>query len=238
MRLSWLALAVFAFLVSSPAWATPSSCQDQNKNSSDGCTIVNSQFSNVLIPTNLIFENTNVFAYQQTANSPCIYDNSSCNNGGFPTVLLNGDTNKDNVVSQQYTVAQLLAVLTVPQFFVGIDVNTTGGHGTETLEKFDMLVNGSVTYPLGGSNDLGLALLVGNNPGNGYSDDLIRGFNLAGLNSTDIVTFIMSEHGDVGGREQFFLIANVPEPGTLGLMGGALAMLGFFAWRRKSSAAA
>jgi hypothetical protein len=78
---------------------------------------------------------------------------------------------------------------------------------------------------------------VGNNPGNGYSDDLIKGFSLAGLNSTDVVQFVMSEHFDVAGREQFFLIGDVPEPATFWLMGGALALLGLFAWKRKSALA-
>jgi len=242
----WMIIfAASAFILSSSAWASTSSCPDQNKNqnqnqTTEGCNTTSALFSNTpLVATDLIFQNTNVFAYQQTANSPCIYDNSSCNNGGFPTIVLNGDTNKDNVVSQNYTVQQLLNVLTVPQFFVGIDVNSTGDHGSETLVRFDMLVNRNdgngfvLTYTLPGSN----ALLVGNNPGNGYSDDLIKGFSLVGLNSTDVVQFIMSEHFDVAGREQFFLIGNVPEPATIWLMGSALALLGLFAWRRNRAAA-
>lgn len=231
-------LVLVAFLLTATAWASNSNCSDPS-NSTDGCVTTNTQFLNILTPTNLGFQNVNVFAYQQTANSPCIYDNSSCNNGGFPTVLLNGDANKDNVVSQNYTVQQLMDVLTVPQFFVGVDVNSTGSHGTETLVRFDMLVNRNdgngfvLVYTLPGSN----ALLVGNNPGNGYSDDLITGFSLAGFNSTDVVQFIMSEHFDVGGREQFFLIADVPEPGTFWLMGGALALLGLLAWNRNRAVA-
>jgi len=185
-------------------------------------------------PTDLGFQNTNVFAYQQTANSPCIYDNSSCNNGGFPTVLLSGDANKNNVFSQEYTVQTLLEILHVPTFFVGIDVNSTGSHGTETLVRFDMLVNNVLAFSLPAGS---YPMLVGNNPGNGYSDNLITGFTLAGLNSTDVIQFVMSEHFDVGGREQFFLIGDVPEPATFWLMGGALALLGLFAWSRNKAVA-
>lgn len=225
--------AVSACVLSSPAWASTSSCPDQNS-STDGCSTTNSQFYNTLVPTSLAFQNVNVFAYQQTTNSPCIYDNSSCNNGGFPTVLLTGDANKDNVNSQVYTVQQLLDVLKVPQFFVGIDVNSTGAHGTETLVRFDMFVNSVLAFSLPSGS---YPMLVGNNPGNGYSDNLITGFTLTGFNSTDLVQFVMSEHFDVGGREQFFLIADVPEPGTFWLMGGALALLGLFALRRNKAVA-
>lgn len=226
-------LAVFAVLLSSSAWASTASCSTGT--SSTGCSTTTSQFINVNgLATDLIFENANVFAYQQTLNSPCIYDNSSCNNGTFPSVLLTGDANKDDVPSATYTVQQLTDVLKVPNFFVGIDVNSTGSHGTETLVRFDMFVNGVLKYSLPVGS---YALLVGNNPGNGYSDDLIKGFSLAGLNSTDVVQFVMSEHFDVAGREQFFLIGDVPEPATFWLMGGALALLGLFAWKRKSALA-
>lgn len=248
-------LAGLAFLIGSPAWATSSSCSSGNSSAqhdSDGCGTTNNQFSNVqfagtssiLSAGTLTFENTNVFAYQQTENSPCIYDNSSCNNGTFPSLVLSGDTNKDNVVSESYSVQQLLNVLTVPTFFVGVDSNDTGTQGNQLLVRFDMYVNGTLTYTLGGGCNATLAnslncnagldyhLLDGNNPGNGYSDDLIRGFSLAGLNSTDTVQFVMSEHADVAGREQFFLIGDVPEPATFGLLGGALALLGLLALRR------
>jgi hypothetical protein len=224
-------LAVSAFLLSSSAWASTSNCSNQT-DSTDGCSTTTQQFVNIFTVGNLGFQNTNVFAYQQTANSPCIYDNSSCNNAGFPSVLLSGDANKDNVFSQEYTAQTLLDVLKVPAFFVGVDVNSTGDHGTETLTRFDMFVNGVLAFSLPAGS---YPMLVGNNPGNGYSDNLITGFSLAGLNSTDIVQFVMSEHFDVGGREQFFLIADVPEPATFWLMGGALALLGLFAWSRNKT---
>jgi len=223
-------LVVSAFLLGSSAWAATSSCTSQS-NSTDGCATTTSQFVNIAV-SGLAFQNANVFAYQQTANSPCIYDNSSCNNGGFPTVLLNGDANKDNVYSQTYSVQTLLDILKVPDFFVGIDVNSTGTHGTETLVRFDMFVNNVLAFSLPSGS---YPMLVGNNPGNGYSDNLIRGLSLAGLNSTDMVQFVMSEHNDVGGREQFFLIADAPEPATFWLMGGALALLGLFAWSRNKA---
>jgi len=229
-----LMLAVSAFLLSSSAWASTSNCSKQT-DSTDGCSTTTQHFVNIFTtPTDLGFQNMNVFAYQQTANSPCIYDNSSCNNGGFPTVLLSGDANKNNVFSQQYTVQTLLDILKVPDFFVGIDVNSTGTHGTETLVRFDMFVNNVLAFSLPAGS---YPMLVGNNPGNGYSDDLITGFSLRGLNSTDIIQFIMSENFDVGGREQFFLIGDVPEPATIWLMGSALGLLGLFAWRRNRATA-
>src|SRR6476469_7943414 len=145
MKFQMLVLAIFTIVGASSAWASSSSCPNQNS-SSNGCSTINSQFANFTSPSgNLTYVNTNVFAYQQTANSPCIYDNASCNNGTFPTVLLSGATNKDNVPSQTYSVSQLLDVLKVPTFFVGIDVNSTGRHATETLERFDMYVNGTLT---------------------------------------------------------------------------------------------
>ena len=239
---------VFAFLAATPVWASSSSCSGQS--SSNGCSTINNQFNNVntfSIAANLTYVDTNVFAYQQTSNSPCIYDNASCNNGSFPTVLLSGDTNKDNVLSKEYTVAQIQTALNAPNFFVGIDVNDQGTKGQQLLERFDMYVNGTLTYSLGGGCDsvlansltcnanLGKFLLDGNNPGNGYSDDLITGFSLAGLNSTDKIQFVMTEHADVAGREQFFLIGDVPEPATFVLMGTALALLGLFARRLRKA---
>jgi hypothetical protein len=229
-----LMIAVSAFFLSSSAWASTSNCSKQS-DSTDGCSTTTQQFVNIFTtPAALGFQNTNVFAYQQTANSPCIYDNSSCNNGGFPTVLLSGDANKNNVFSQQYTVQALLDILKVPDFFVGIDVNSTGTHGTETLVRFDMLVNNVLAFSLPAGS---YPMLVGNNPGNGYSDNLITGLSFRGIDSTAIIQFVMSENFDVGGREQFFLIADAPEPATFWLMGGALALLGLFAWCRNKALA-
>ena len=224
MTLRIMIFAASAILLSSPAWASTSSCVNQN-NSPNGCSTINNQFVNFVgLVTDLSFQNTNVFAYQQRENRPCIYDNSSCNNPTtFPATLLSGDATKDNILSPTYTVQQLLNILTVPTFFVGIDVNSTGTHGTETLVRFDMLVNGVVRFSLPAGS---YPMLAGNNPGNGYSDDLIRGFSLAGLNSTDVIQFVMSEHFDVAGREQFFLIGEVPEPATFWLDGGPFRPLG------------
>jgi len=244
MKFQMLVLAIFTILGASSAWASSSSCPNQNS-SSNGCSTINSQFANFTSPSgNLTYVDTNVFAYQQTTNSPCIYDNESCNNGTFPAILLTGATDKDNVVSPEYTVAQIQTVLNAPSFFVGIDVNDQGTKGQQQLARFDMYVNNTLKYTLFGDCNTTLSaslscvscnsvlLVTGNNPGNGYSDDLLTGFSLVGLNPDDKITFVMSEHGDVAGREQFFLISAAPEPATFGLMGGALALLGLFARRR------
>lgn len=175
--------------------------------------------------TALTLENPGLTVYQQTQNSPCIFGDPSCNNpAGFGNVVLpsgGGSTTYDET-SVNYTVGQISAVVG-STFFVGIDVNTTTRPlATETLDYFAMLVNGVVQYQYDPASP-GTQLFTNNN-GNGYSDELLKGFSLAGFTATDTVTFRVIVNNATDGREQFFLINSnapptppvlVPEPSSI-----------------------
>ncbi len=195
-------------------------------------------------------ENPGSDVFKQTDNSPCIYDNSSCSNGGFPSTLipsLGGPSNDyEDLMSPEYMVSQITSTLSSQTFFIGIDVNTQGnqpaGGGPELLELFEMYVDTGGGFVLVAEFTTPTLLKLNKNAGNGESDDLLTStaFDLSGYAPTDLIKFNMTLRNDVSGREQFFLISTqatpepVPEPATWLLFGAGLVALGR-RWRRRSA---
>ena len=113
-------------------------------------------------------------------------------------------------------------------FDVAIDVNTTGA-ATETLQLFEVIINGVVAY-----NYIGPTVIGGvANNGNGFGDWTLGTVSLAGLAATATVLFHAVWNNAVDGGESFFLVA-VPGPlAGAGLPGLVMACGGLIALARR-----
>ena len=182
----------------------------------------------------------------QSASAPCIIAATNCsqplnfgyNNftatGGDPSYNMYSTTPTANVADSvqgtPYTVSQIETVVG-SVFQIAIDVNTAGGG--ETLQLFEVIVNGAVAY-----NYVGPTLIGGIvNNGNGYADWTLGVVDLSSFADNATVLFHANWTGASDGGESFFLIAGgqpptqIPEPTTLALV--AIAMLGLGAIRRR-----
>ena len=184
------------------------------------------------ITENVTIEAAGFHEYQQTVNSPCVIGENSCSNpaGMSLTVLASGGGSTYlDIFSPNYSASLLRGILGGDSFHVGLDVNQTNVN--QILDVFVMLVNGVQTYAF----DTVTTVAAGAN-GNGYADFVLKGFSLAGLADTDVVSFGMDMSLRNDGREQFFLIpvAQVPVPAAGFLLLGALG--GLAALRRRKTA--
>ena len=184
------------------------------------------------ITENVTIEAAGFHEYQQTVNSPCVIGENSCSNpvGMSLTVLASGGGSTYlDIFSPNYSASLLRGILGGDSFHVGLDVNQTNVN--QILDVFVMLVNGVQTYAF----DTVTTVAAGAN-GNGYADYVLKGFSLAGLADTDVVSFGMDMSLRNDGREQFFLIpvAQVPVPAAGFLLLGALG--GLAALRRRKTA--
>jgi hypothetical protein len=185
----------------------------------------------------------------QSTSNPCIIAATQCQQPagfGFNNFTSSGAissynmfsttptaTVADGVQGTPYTVAQLTGA-SLTHFNVAIDVNTTAAAG-ETLQLFEVIVNNAVIYNYVGPTVIGG---VANN-GNGFADWTLGTVDLSGLASTATVLFHANWNNASDGGESFFLVSTtppppgVPEPGTLALLGGALAAMGFIRRRKR-----
>lgn len=142
----------------------------------------------------------------------------------------------DGVQGTAYTVSQLTAA-GLTSFVIAIDVNTTGAAG-ETLQLFEVIVNGAVLYNYVGPTVIGG---IANN-GNGFGDWTLGTVSLAGLAPSATVLFHAVWNNASDGGESFFLVSTsapppVPEPSSLVqlLAGTVLLGLGFVIRKRMSN---
>jgi hypothetical protein len=183
----------------------------------------------------------------QSTSAPCVIAGTTCQQPdafGYNNFTSSGSidsfnmysttptaTVADGVQGTPYTVAQLTNAVG-SSFVVAIDVNTTEAK-SETLNLFEVLVNGSVLYNYVGPTNIGNI----NNNGNGYGDWTLGTISLAGLDPNATVLFHANWSGAVDGAESFFIVSTnaIPEPETYAMMLVGFGLLGFVARRRKQS---
>jgi len=178
----------------------------------------------------------------QSASAPCIIAATQCQQPagfGFNNFTSSGAissynmysttptaTVADGVQGTPYTVGQLESILG-STFVVAIDVNTTAAAG-ETLQLFEVIINGAVAYNYVGPTVIGD---IANN-GNGFGDWYLSLIDLSSFADSATVLFHAVWNNASDGGESFFLVSapggRVPEPGTAVLLGLALGGFGLF----------
>jgi hypothetical protein len=113
----------------------------------------------------------------------------------------------DGVQGTPYTVAQIDAVTNNLPFAIAIDVNTSGAQG-ETLQLFEVIVNGAVAYNFVGPVPIGN---IANN-GNGFGDWTLGTIDLSSFTQNATVLFHAVWNNASAGAESFFIVGVGPTP--------------------------
>src|SRR5262249_32008961 len=123
--------------------------------------------------------------FQQQVQTPCVFSNPACQNGGFPTTDLptGGNVNSYDALSPIYTGAQILSLLAGHALQLGIDINQASGQPPQTLAAFQMLKNGVVVDTFTGTT----GNVPATNNGNGFADYLLS--NFSSFTATDTIQF-------------------------------------------------
>jgi len=167
--------------------------------------------------------------FQQTVQNPCIFTNSSCQNGTFPGTALDngGNVSTYDNLSPVYSGAVLNAIIgTGNSLTLGLDINQAGGQPAQTLATFTMLKNGVVVDTFTGST----GNVAATNNGNGFADFILTGFS--SIAAGDQIQFHLVFNDANDGTENVFVVGgtpstNVPEPSSLMTLGFGLLILAF-----------
>jgi len=178
----------------------------------------------------------------QSASNPCIIAGTQCqqpagfsfnnftSSGAISSYNMFSTTPTANVADgvqgTPYTVQQIDDVTNNLPFSVAIDVNTNNAAG-ETLQLFEVIVNGVVVYNFVGPAPIGG---IASN-GNGFGDWSLGTIDLSSFSQNSTVLFHAVWGGASAGAESFFIVgsqAAVPEPATLLLFGSAMTELGIW----------
>jgi hypothetical protein len=229
---------------------------DRRKSLFKIASLLFSAASILLLPTTasatITFDGSGTTVFQQTANSPCVIGNNSCNQPtGFTAFQDPNGAGGGGIYDFFSPVYQAITPFTAPgsfngnkiptAFTIGIDENIAAGQGAETLIFFRTLLctdgtGSSCAIVAANSYQPGSPTTIPNiNNGNGFSDALLLGFSLT---ANSFYKFEASVGNDTDGMEQFFVIpANtpaVPEPITSALVGTGLVAL-FLVRRRRAA---
>ena len=188
----------------------------------------------------LTADNSN--SYQQNLQSPCVFSNSSCTNGGFTATDLatGGGVNGYDVFSPMYSGTTLKGIMGAGNsLMLGLDINQASGQPAQTLSLFTMIMNNVVvdTFSFAGTGNVP----AGNN-GTGYADYVLGNFHSFAPGDWMQFHFVFNNANDVA--ENVFLIGvpatrgapiATPEPANAMLIGSGLLILGLAGRLRKKA---